>query len=129
MFEFNAALYGSILIVMLLLDSVWLYFNYDYHFNLFSNIQGSPMQVRLIPALIVYFVMGLSLYYFVLRKTKDIKQGAQDGALLGFFIYSVYDFTNLATLKNYTVHMAIRDTAWGSALFGTTAALVNYLRS
>jgi uncharacterized membrane protein len=36
------------------------------------------------------------------------------GALLGFVVYGVYDFTNLATLRHYPVKLAIVDVAWGT---------------
>lgn len=44
------------------------------------------------------------------------------GALFGFFAYATYDFTNLATLKGWTVPMAIVDVVWGT--FVTAAAAV-----
>lgn len=49
------------------------------------------------------------------------------GAMFGFFAYMTYDLTNYATLKGWTVHLAIQDVAWGtfiSALAATAAYLV-----
>jgi uncharacterized membrane protein len=52
------------------------------------------------------------------------------GALFGLFCYATYDLTNLATLKNWPISVAIADISWGtlitaiSALTGKLA--VNY---
>ena len=43
------------------------------------------------------------------------------GSLFGFFAYMTYDMTNLATLKNWPVSVAVVDVAWGTALTGVTA--------
>ncbi len=43
------------------------------------------------------------------------------GALFGFFAYATYDMTNLATLKGWSVSVAVVDIAWGTALTGASA--------
>ena len=45
------------------------------------------------------------------------------GAVLGFVAYGTYDFTNLSTLKNYTVRLALTDLAWGTALTAVSATI------
>lgn len=44
------------------------------------------------------------------------------GALFGFFAYGTYDMTNLATLRNWPLSVALVDIAWGTVLTGTAAA-------
>lgn len=44
------------------------------------------------------------------------------GALFGFFAYATYDFTNLATLKGWTIPLVAVDVGWGA--FVTAAAAV-----
>ncbi|GBD48909.1 DUF2177 family protein [Methylopila sp. Yamaguchi] len=44
------------------------------------------------------------------------------GALFGFFCYATYDFTNLATLKDWPATVTFVDLSWGTAL--TAAASV-----
>jgi uncharacterized membrane protein len=44
------------------------------------------------------------------------------GAMFGFFAYATYDLTNLATLKNWPIGLAMLDIAWGSALSALSAA-------
>jgi len=48
------------------------------------------------------------------------------GALFGLFTYGTYDMTNLATLKNWSVTVAIVDIIWGTVLTGASA-LLGYL--
>jgi uncharacterized membrane protein len=48
------------------------------------------------------------------------------GALFGLFAYGTYDLTNFATIKAWTVNLALLDTGWG-ALLTALAALASYL--
>lgn len=43
------------------------------------------------------------------------------GALFGFFCYATYDFTNLATLRDWPLYVSLVDLAWGTFLTGTAA--------
>jgi uncharacterized membrane protein len=45
------------------------------------------------------------------------------GALFGLFAYATYDLTNLATLKGWSVGIALVDLAWGALVTGTSAAV------
>jgi len=49
------------------------------------------------------------------------------GALLGLISYSAYDLTNLATLKNWPVFLALTDIAWGTFVTGATSLIVYIL--
>jgi len=45
------------------------------------------------------------------------------GALFGFFAYGTYDATNFATIKAWTVQLALLDTAWGTFLTAAASAV------
>lgn len=45
------------------------------------------------------------------------------GAVLGLVAYGTYDFTNLSTLKGYTVRLALTDLGWGTALTAVSATI------
>jgi uncharacterized membrane protein len=45
------------------------------------------------------------------------------GGLFGFFAYATYDFTNLATLKDWPIIVVVVDILWGTILTGSVAAL------
>ena len=43
------------------------------------------------------------------------------GALFGLIAYGVYDLTNQATLKTWSVRLSLADMAWGAAITGLAA--------
>lgn len=49
------------------------------------------------------------------------------GALFGFFTYATYDFTNLATLKDWPLLIVLVDIVWGAVLSGSVAAISYFL--
>jgi len=49
------------------------------------------------------------------------------GALFGFFAYATYDFTNLATVKDWPVLVTVVDLIWGTVLTSSVAAASYYL--
>ena len=51
------------------------------------------------------------------------------GALFGFFSYGVYDLTNMATLRNWTLTITLADLCWGTFLTGVSATLGYVLSS
>lgn len=56
--------------------------------------------------------MYLALAFLLLQM-----KTAQEAFYVGAATYAVYDFTNLATLKNYDVRFALADSLWGGILF------------
>jgi uncharacterized membrane protein len=45
------------------------------------------------------------------------------GALFGFVAYATYDLTNLATLKGFTVRIAMIDMLWGTVLSSSVSTI------
>lgn len=95
-------------VIVLLVDLPWLMVSSTYVKPMVQRIQGSPLEMRYLPAAIVYLALG----YLVLQPSSY-----QEAFLMGASVYAVYDFTNLATLKNYDLSFAIVDSLWGGALF------------
>jgi uncharacterized membrane protein len=122
----KAILAGTVLLIIL--DAGWLAFRMDYHKALFQAVQGAPIQVRYIPAAIVYIILAAMIYMFVLQTTATPLAAAKKGALLGGAMYAFYDATNLATLKGWTWEMAITDSLWGAVLSGLGAACLKWLK-
>jgi uncharacterized membrane protein len=107
------------LVILLLLDAVWLTAIAPTSRRVIAAIQGSPLQVRWIPALLVYLLIAAGITAFT--TSSDLMEIAKRGALLGLVIYGVYDLTNYATLRAYPLSYAAADIAWGTFLCGTTA--------
>ena len=98
---------------MLVLDYVYLNLYSKYFKKVFKEIQCQDMKVKLPSAAAVYIIMVFALYYFgFVVKIKDFEM-----ALLGFIIYSVYEFTNYATINAWPLWMTIVDSIWGAILF------------
>ena len=73
--------------VMLVMDAIWLTANNATHRTIFAAIQGQPMVIRWIPAMIVYILMIAATWYLAVEPAKDWKEAAGRGALLGAAIH------------------------------------------
>ena len=103
-------------IVFVILDGIYLNLVKGYFNKQVKSIQGSDIQINIIATGLVYVVLIYGLNYFIIKKNKSV----QEAALLGFFVYSVYELTNLALFKNWSIFTVIIDTLWGGILFGLT---------
>ena len=102
---------------MLVLDGVYLSTVKGQWQSLVKRIQGEKMQVRIVSAIAVYVLMMFAVYYFIIQPKRSVR----DAALLGLVVYGVFDLTNYAIFKNYSLMMGLMDMAWGSLLFAITA--------
>lgn len=107
------------------------------------------MKIRLAPAAGVYLLIAAALWYFVFAGSgspdresgekltilgPQVVKGAVStallqGAILGFSMYGLYDLTNFATLKDYTLEMTIVDTLWGTFACGTASGATAWFLS
>ena len=110
-------------VAMLMMDTVWLTFQFSYNANIIKNVQKSVMKIRYIPAALVYLIMPLAVTYLAILSSKTIQESVQKGALIGLAMNGVYDLTNLATFDAWTPRMAMQDIAWGTFLCAVTAGL------
>ena len=114
---------GKILLVavtLTLFDSIYLYFMKDYFDKQISLVQGSGIKMNVYAAILCYVALVVGLYYFIIKDGRSI----YEAFLLGIIIYSVYDLTSLALLKNWSVTTAVIDTLWGGILFTLTTFAV-----
>ena len=103
------------MIIIILIDIPWLAFQMSPSQKMFSEIQGKPVRMTLWPAVIVY----IALAYLLLLQT------SMSGAFLsGAAVYAVYEFTNMAVFKDYSLGFAVADTLWGGVLFAIAYLLV-----
>ena len=123
----------SILVSMLLIDSVWLatMLKKLYYPNIGHLMSESP---SLMPAAIFYLIYSFALAFFVVVpaiRNQDAWMGVLfAGMLFGFAAYATYDLTNQATLKDWPVLVTIADLIWGSLLTGIVSLIaVNIAKS
>lgn len=107
-------------LMMLLIDIPWLTWTSESTAAVIKGVQGSPLKFRPEAALIVYPAMG----YLLLRANS-----VTEAFLIGLAAYLVYDFTNYASLTNYPLWFAVRDSLYGGLLFAATYYLVKKLIS
>lgn len=108
-------------IILLLLDSIYLFIFGNYFNEVVTSIQGTKIQFNLIGAIFCYIFLIGGLNYFILDANKSILESTRDAMLLGLVIYGVYETTNYAILSKWTPKAVILDTSWGAILFGLTA--------
>lgn len=113
---------------VIVLDATWLTINYSYHMKLFESIQKSPLTVRLVPAILVYILIIVVVYFFAVKESTSLSNAILRGAGLGFAMYGLYDLTNYSTLTNYTLQMTLTDMTWGTVLCSLLAAVGFYLK-
>lgn len=113
------------LIVFLLLDVSWIYQNSNMYLTNIENIQKSKFKLNIYKALLTYIIISLYLIFLIYNKFSLL-----NCVLISFFIYSIYNLTNLTAFKNYSTKVAIIDTIWGSfATFITMYIVYNYKKN
>ncbi|WP_131196679.1 DUF2177 family protein [Lichenihabitans psoromatis] len=117
--------YAATLVAMLVLDFAWLG---TVGGPLFKRSLGDSLapNFSLGAAGLFYLLYAAGIVYFALLPAFDAgswSTALTRGLLLGFFAYMTYDLTNLATLRNYTVALAITDMIWGAIVTGASAAI------
>ena len=120
--QFFAA-YAVALVVIGALDGIWLGWLAK---SFYKQHLGALMadSVRIVPAAIYYFGFPLAIVYLALLPAASLGDAGLRSAVLGLAAFGVYDLTNLATLRGYTVLMTVVDMAWGTvatALGGAAA--------
>ncbi len=119
-------------VTMLVLDGIWLGFVspqfYFSHMKHLARVSGESIDVNKMAAAIVYLIMVLAFLIFVspIVSTSSWGMGLMKAAFFGLAIYGVYDFTNMATLRDWSWTLSLVDMAWGGFLFMVTAAVVKF---
>lgn len=106
-------------IIILIIDSIYLHLFSGFFNKMVTDIQGSKIKLKYEGAILCYITMVLGLKYFIIDDKKSIK----DAFLLGFLIYSVFEFTNYAILNEWHPKAVIIDSIWGGILFAITTYL------
>ena len=119
------AAYVATLIVFLAIDAVWLGIMGK---ALYRPTLGDILMPSFNPAPAVFFYLLYIVGILIFATTPAFQSGRWTsallyGALLGFFCYGTYDFTNMATLRNWSLQITLADLVWGTVLTGVSATL------
>ena len=107
-------------VVFVILDSIYLISMKRYFDNQVKSIQGSPIKMNFVPAILCYISLVFGVYYFIIKERKPLL----DAFLLGLVIYTVYEFTNWALFDNWKPLTVLIDSLWGAVLFTLTTAII-----
>jgi len=106
--------------VYLTIDIFYIMLNSKLFHRYFRKIQASPLKFKTIPAIATYLLLTIGLYYFIIKDRRSVL----DAFFLGVFVYGVYDLTNYATLKNWTLLFSLMDMLWGGIVFALSAFII-----
>ena len=116
-------------VIFLIIDLIWLSYMVKnfYRPNLGSLLTDKPVMWAAILFYLVY-VLGLSIIILMPAINNDsIYQAFWNGIIFGVVAYGTYNFTNMATVKNWSANVVFVDVMWGGILTGTSSALGIYL--
>lgn len=96
--------------------------------NFYQNQIGSLMKkdINWVAAIIFYLLFVGGTVFFAIQpaiQESSWTQALSLGAFFGFITYMTYDLTNLATLKNWPLKLAIIDILWGTVLAASVSVL------
>jgi len=126
-------IFFPILGFMLALDFIWLSLMsksfYLPQFGSLARIIDGKFQPIYWAGGVVYLVMAFGVVFFALpRVGESWLEAALVGALYGFTIYAVYDFTNFATLHRWPPILLLVDLSWGTALGSLATIAAKFMR-
>ncbi len=102
--------------ILLSIDSIYLHFVKNYFANQIHLIQGSPVKIDYLSAIISYGFLVFGLNYFILQHNRSIL----DAFVLGLVIYGVYETTSKALFYKWSWITVLMDSLWGGVLFALT---------
>ena len=107
-------------IILVVIDSGYLYSMKNFFNNQIKLVQGTDIQMNIYAAILCYIALVYGLYYFIIKD----KQPLTDAFIFGIVIYAVYELTTMALLKKWSWKTVVLDTLWGGILFTITTYLV-----
>jgi uncharacterized membrane protein len=112
-------------ILLITIDFIYLNIIRDYFTHQIQSVQGSQMKINYLGVALCYIFLITGINYFIIKPHRS----ASDAFLLGIIIYGVYETTNYALFKNWSIWTVIIDTLWGGLLFALTTYIMNLLRN
>jgi uncharacterized membrane protein len=115
--------YAATLLVFLAADFIWLGFLAKDFYQ--SQIGGLLLaKPELSAAAVFYLLYAVGVLLFVIVPAIQADQWLRAslyGALFGLIAYATYDLSNLATLKGWSLSLAVVDMLWGAFVTGLSA--------
>lgn len=118
-----AIAYAGAFLTLLVLDAIWLgLMAKSFYLPRLGELMA-PNPSFQVAALfyIVYAAAVVILASSPAAAAQSLMTAVGFGAVLGFAAYGTYDFTNLATLKNWPVIVTVVDLVWGTVVTAASA--------
>lgn len=110
--------------IVLVLDGIWLTTMKPFYKKLVEGIQHSPMMIKIVPAILSYVCVVVSIVFFAFPMTQSASfympmplAALVYGGGLGLVVYGVWNFTNMAVFKAYNWIVGLFDLCWGVLLY------------
>jgi len=120
MFDFTLLISA---IVFVTIDYFYLNLIKNYFKKQVQLVQGSPLELNYLGAIICYIFLIFGINYFIIKP----KRSVQDAFLLGLIIYGVFETTNLALFSKWSWLTVVIDSLWGGILFALTTYIVTII--
>lgn len=104
--------------ILLAIDFLWIgYLAKDLYTKNLTPVINLSFNLPAGVVFYVFYMVGIIIFAtYPGIVEKDIFKTILLGALFGFFCYSTYDLTNLATIKDWPIKIVIIDILWGTVL-------------
>lgn len=110
-------------LILLLIDSMYLYLTGSHFKTMIANIQGSKVNIRYGSVILCYILIIYMLNHFIIKPKRSIK----DAFILGLCSYGIFDTVNYALFKKYKLNLAIIDMLWGGILYASSVFIYRQL--
>jgi len=124
------------LAAFVVMDAIWLgVVATDFYRRELGPIARTASDGSLAPlwpaAIPVYLLVVLGVFWFVRPRAAGagLVTAARWGALFGVMTFGVYDLTNLAILRDFSVTVALVDMVWGGVVCATVAVAMQLATS
>lgn len=114
-----------VIILFVIFDFIYVSLVAPKYSLMINNIQKEPFKINIVSAMLSYIVLIVTLLFVVFPYAKHRLQSDKSivrtaffaGFLIGFAIYGVFNTTNVAIFRKYSIKLAMFDIIWGSMLF------------
>ena len=122
---FYLKLYALTIPIFFVVDIIWLGVVAKGFYQRHLGFILSP-EVNWVAAVFFYLMYIVGILFFAVRPALNADSWLQAvvlGGLFGFFTYATYDFTNLATIKDWPPIIVLVDIIWGVCLCAVVSVL------
>ncbi len=118
-----AIAYVGALVTLLALDAVWLGLTArSFYVPKLAHLMAEQPNFLIAALFYLFYAVAVAILASMQGYSQaSLMTALGFGAILGFAAYGTYDFTNLATLRDWPVIVTVVDIIWGTAVTAASA--------